>query len=393
MSEERREGSALWDSHAHTDPLWAVLSFPDKKGRRWRLQEFMQNGEREIALLMRKLGELRIDAPAAPVLDFGCGVGRLSQALGRRFDDVRGVDISPGMIALANRLNRYRDRVRYICTAERGLETFPAGELGFIYSNIVLQHVPPADAMRYLREFFRLLKPAGLLVFQLPSHQPAAAEIEIAPMTEDAYAGTVTLVGRPPSTVAPGEEIALPILVRNDSARPWSQPGAGPMAAGNHWLDASGTRMIHQDDGRAPLPQMLKGGAECRLVLRMRAPADPGTYTCEVDLVHEGVTWFVYKGSRTLRFAVDVRAEQAVAPDTRVPLVEYDVPDYPDDVLPPPKAGQQAPPDSDPFPMNGVPQEDVLRLIAAHGGRVAHIEEDRHAGADWVSYTYFVQAG
>ena len=57
--------SALWDAHAQSDPLWAVLSFPEKKGRRWRLQEFMKNGEREIAIykmLAASMDDLRARA-------------------------------------------------------------------------------------------------------------------------------------------------------------------------------------------------------------------------------------------------------------------------------------------------------------------------------------------
>jgi SAM-dependent methyltransferase len=154
---------ALWDAHAQSDPLWAVLSFPETKGRRWTLREFMKYGEREIALLMRQLAQLRLPAPRGPVLDFGCGVGRLSQALGRRFDDVTGADISPAMIALADRLNRYPGRVRYLCTAHTGIETLPSRSFGFIYSNIVLQHVATALATDYLDEFFRLLDRDGLL--------------------------------------------------------------------------------------------------------------------------------------------------------------------------------------------------------------------------------------
>ena len=378
---------ALWDAHAQTDPLWAVLSAPDKRGRRWRLREFMQDGEREIALLIRKIAELRLDSPHAPVIDFGCGVGRLSQALGRRFDDVTGVDISPGMVALAERVNQYPDRVRYTTA---GLETFPSASIGFIYSNIVLQHMPPAEARRTLDHFFRLLDPRGLLVFQLPSHKPAPEEVEVVPMTEDAYVGAIALAADVPSPVSPGEEIPLPILVRNVSSRPWSQPGAGPMAAGNHWLDAAGTRMIQQDDGRAPLLQMTKPGTECRLVLRMRAPVEPGRYICEIDLVHEGVTWFAHKGSPTLRFPVEV-VPQGAAGDTRVPLVEHEVPAYPDALLPPASSHVQAPPESNPFPMNGLPQDEVRRIVDGHHARIVHVEEDRHAGADWVSFTYFAE--
>lgn len=363
---------------------------PEKKGRRWNVHDFMKDGEREIALLMAQLAQLRIPQPATPVLDFGCGVGRLSQALGRRFDDVTGADISATMIAYAARLNRYPDRVRYICTAATGIETLPAGSFGFIYSNIVLQHVAPALSTRYLAEFFRLLCAGGLLVFQLPSHRESPGDIEIVPMTEDAYSGTVSLAGTVPEAALPGAEIAVPIRVRNTSTRTWSQPGAGPMAAGNHWLDASGSRMLHQDDARAPLPQMLQGGAESYLVLRMQAPAEPGRYVAEIDLVHEGVTWFERKGSPTLRFPIDVIPGAAAEGDSRVALRELAVPAYPEDILPQPADSPGAEPE--PFEMHGVPHADVLALIARHGGEVLHIQEDRRAGADWVSYTYYVKS-
>jgi SAM-dependent methyltransferase len=383
--------SALWDAHANADPLWAVLSIPEKRGRRWRLQEFMRNGEREIALLMRQLAALQVPDPQAPVLDFGCGVGRLTQALGRRFDDVIGADISPAMIDLARRINRYPDRVRYICTADAGIETLPARSFRFIYSNIVLQHVAPELSTRYLAEFFRLLDGGGLLVFQLPSHRESTEALEIVPMTEDAYRGCVALAGSVPDVVSPGEEIAVPILVRNSSARTWSQPGAGPMAAGNHWLDASGSRMLHQDDGRAPLPQSVRGGSECRLVLRMRAPAEPGRYLAEIDLVHEGVTWFEHKGSPTLRFPLEVRPGHGLpAVEDRIALNEYPVPEYPEDLLS--SGTRQVTPDAEPFPMYAVPHEEVLALIRRHGGTVLHVEEDRRAGPDWVSYAYYVAA-
>lgn len=363
---------------------------PEKKGRRWNVRDFMKDGEREVALLMAQFALLRLPEPQGPVLDFGCGVGRLTQALARRFDNVTGVDISATMIGFAERLNQYPDRARYICTADTGIETLPAASFGFIYSNIVLQHVAPELSKRYLSQFFRLLRPAGVVVFQLPSHREAAGEIEIVPMTEDAYSGSISLAGPVPDVALAGDEIAVPIRVRNTSGRTWSQPGAGPMAAGNHWLDATGSAMLHQDDARAPLPQVLQAGAEAYLVLRMRAPKEPGRYVAEIDLVHEGVTWFERKGSMTLRFPVEVRAASEDAqPDSRVAMREYPIPAYPDDVLPRPEDAPGREPE--PFEMHGVPHAEVLQIVAGHGGTVLHVEEDRRAGADWVSYTYFVQ--
>jgi SAM-dependent methyltransferase len=108
-------------------------------------------------------------------LDFGCGVGRLCQALGDHFGEVWGVDISARMIELANARNRHGDRVRYVLNDSDRLAAFAGGSMDFVYSNLVLQHMQPSFARGYLREFLRILAPGGMTVFQLPSHPTTRA--------------------------------------------------------------------------------------------------------------------------------------------------------------------------------------------------------------------------
>lgn len=380
-----------WDRHAAEDPLWAVLSFPDKSGGRWTLHEFMKTGEREIALLFHRLAEFQLPLPHRRALDFGCGVGRLTQALARRHQSVLGADISPVMIDLARRLNRYPDRAGYVCTAATGVETLPDASFDCIYSNIVLQHVAPQLSVRYLHEFFRLLASDGVLVFQLPSHRDSPRDAEIKAMPDDAYLGSIELSATPPASIAAAAEFPLTLRVRNTSAQTWSQPEFGPLALGNHWLDAAGELMLAQDDARSPLLQVVPPGLEWPVLLTMRAPSKPGTYVCEIDLVHEGVTWFVHKGSRTVRFTIEVMQDRdAVPARQQSPLMqEYAVPAYPEDVIPRPSANPPIPSKGE-FPMNGVPREEVMAIIGKYGGRLAGLEEDRRAGPEWVSYRYFV---
>lgn len=381
MEDRSRTGRAVWDAHAEADPLWAVLSFPEKKGRRWSLPEFMQTGEREIALLFHRAGELGLRIPAGPVLDFGCGVGRLTQALGRRRPDVVGVDISPVMIDLASRLNQYPDRVRYL--AASGLHAFGSGSIALIYSNIVLQHVEPRDAVQYLREFFRILQPHGVAIFQLPSHR-AVARQEIQPMPDDAYRASIRLARPVMSSVAAGSELEVWLQVQNTSSRMWSQPENGPMAVGNHWLHRDG-RMLLQDDARAPLLQHVPPGMEWPVMIRVRAPEAPGRHLCELDLVHEGVTWFAHRGSTPVRFEVEVTAALEPSPHSRIPMMEYPLPAYEEDCL---RADPRADEPVD-FAMNAVPHAEVIQLIRENGAELAHIEEDRRAGPAWVSYRYW----
>jgi SAM-dependent methyltransferase len=67
------------------------------------------------------------------------------------------------MIQRARSLNEL-PHCQYVTTSDIPLP-FPAAAFSFVYSNIVLQHIPRRFAKEYLREFVRVLAPGGLLVF------------------------------------------------------------------------------------------------------------------------------------------------------------------------------------------------------------------------------------
>ena len=95
-----------------------------------------------------KLGVLQRRGRA---LDFGCGVGRLTQALATYFDEAVGVDIAPSMVKLAKRYNRFKARCVYYVNREADLRLFPDQQFDFIYTNIVLQHMKPEYAKSYIK--------------------------------------------------------------------------------------------------------------------------------------------------------------------------------------------------------------------------------------------------
>jgi len=159
--------------------MWAILTDPAKAGGRWDADEFFATGVREVGALMEQAAAWRKPIARRSALDFGCGIGRLSQALADHFDSVYGVDISPKMIELAQQHNRKGARAEYMCSAAGDLSHFADGSIDMILSWITLQHMRPRYARRYIQEFLRVLAPGGLLVFQYPS-QPIGLGVRLA---------------------------------------------------------------------------------------------------------------------------------------------------------------------------------------------------------------------
>ena len=157
------------------DPFYAVLTDERFRHNRWDVPEFFATGEREVAQVFEQLQETDLAVPRGRALDFGCGVGRLTQALATRFDRVTGVDIAESMAAKARELNQHGDRVEYVANAIDNLRFLDDHSFDFVYSSITLQHVPPPANVRYVKEFLRILKPGGVAVFQVP-HGPEIPE-------------------------------------------------------------------------------------------------------------------------------------------------------------------------------------------------------------------------
>ena len=166
-----------WQDLGSLDPLWAILADDEKKFGLWDLDEFFQTGAREIDSVFATAKALKVPTHYRDALDFGCGVGRLSRAIRRQFESCLGVDISPAMIDLARKLN---PDCQFEVINEYGMSTLGDAQFDFVYSNIVLQHQRSASVVfAYLAEFIRVLRPGGLLAFQLPHHIPLRLRLEL----------------------------------------------------------------------------------------------------------------------------------------------------------------------------------------------------------------------
>lgn len=154
-----------WDEFGRERPFFSILTNRED----WREDAFFETGSTVVEHLMRKLEADGLALHRARALDFGCGAGRLSRALGGYYDEVVGIDIAASMVELATRLNRDRARCRFVLNERDDLRAFDDASFDLVLTLLVLQHMRRDYAVGYIREFVRVLRPGGVLLMQIPS--------------------------------------------------------------------------------------------------------------------------------------------------------------------------------------------------------------------------------
>ena len=157
-----------WAQLGDSDPLWAVLTERSRSGGRWDIDEFLQSGVEEIDEVAKRLEELGVSTPQGTSLDFGCGAGRLTQALSKRIGAAVGVDVSGPMIEQAERINQAGTTCRFVLNVHSDLSVIESASIDLLYCCRVLQHMDPVLARAYIEEFFRVVRPGGIVIFQIP---------------------------------------------------------------------------------------------------------------------------------------------------------------------------------------------------------------------------------
>jgi SAM-dependent methyltransferase len=161
--------SREWEALAAEDALWAVSGKRGTRGQPWEVDDFMATGELEVAHVLDAAAELGLPAQRRAALDFGCGLGRVTRALAGRFERCEAVDVSQRMVEHARRLNGDLENCTFQASDKSDLSYFEARAFDLVYSSFVLQHLPSRElAAGYIREFLRVVRPDGLVVFQMP---------------------------------------------------------------------------------------------------------------------------------------------------------------------------------------------------------------------------------
>lgn len=137
-----RETVEDWVQLGADEPWWGVLSAPQFLSAdltEEAKEQFYQQGREEIEWALAKIRQSDPKFRATRALDFGSGLGRLSFAMAPHCDEVLGVDVSPGMLAEAE-----RQRVSRGFSGVSFASSIPEGaKFNWANSYIVFQHILP----------------------------------------------------------------------------------------------------------------------------------------------------------------------------------------------------------------------------------------------------------
>ena len=168
IAKRLEQSNDYWDGLGQRNPYGAILTGHSGDLPQWNLDEFLETGRADAARFVADLERIAPAVGRERVLDFGCGVGRVTRALAAHFNSAVGVDAARAMVARARDLNASCRNCEFVLNGDADLRRFDSGTFDVVYSRLVLQHISPELVRRYVPELLRVLKPGGVLMFQLP---------------------------------------------------------------------------------------------------------------------------------------------------------------------------------------------------------------------------------
>ncbi len=160
----------IWTQLGRAEPHWSVITDARYKAAAFAANEaqFVAHGQQDESRLAAAMSRAGLDpARYQTCFELGCGVGRITAWLARRFPQVIGADISTAHLAVARAdlAGRANVALRHIPTLA-ALQALPPFDV--FYSYIVLQHNPPPVIAAILAQVLGRLAPGGIGFFQLP---------------------------------------------------------------------------------------------------------------------------------------------------------------------------------------------------------------------------------
>ncbi len=162
---------AHWEQWGAQDPYYGVLTQPRFRSAALDTQareEFFGTGKAHAEHVINTCRRT-IDPQFAPqrALDFGCGVGRVAIPLAGLVAEVVGMDVSPSMLAEAQRNGDAAGAGNLkLVLSDDGLSG-ATGQFDLVHSCIVLQHIEVQRGRELFARLVDLIQPGGIGALQI----------------------------------------------------------------------------------------------------------------------------------------------------------------------------------------------------------------------------------
>ncbi|MGE0606570.1 MAG: class I SAM-dependent methyltransferase [Pirellulales bacterium] len=159
----------------YTDDMrafWSMPTFEQARDERVTVPPSpeLYTDEYQDQILREVLGDIKL-APGQTILDYGCGVGRMTRALLRRGVIVVAADVSPAMLDYCRQYCVGLDGLRTVQTDGWGCPEIDDASIDGAVSFYCFQHMPTFRMVTtVLRDVHRVLKSGGWFVLHSTDH-------------------------------------------------------------------------------------------------------------------------------------------------------------------------------------------------------------------------------
>jgi SAM-dependent methyltransferase len=160
-----------WEILGDEDPYWSVLMIEDFRAHKLNSKNkvnFYNTAQDTKKVIKNFEQRASVSINYNKCVELGCGVGRVTFELNKIFDDVMGLDVSPGNLKIAQNLAKELNVINADFILIKSIDDFDSvPAFDFLYSVMVLQHNPPPVQKIILNKLFSKMKSGGGCLVQL----------------------------------------------------------------------------------------------------------------------------------------------------------------------------------------------------------------------------------